>query len=108
MNIFFNESPGRFIITIDEKNEDNLLSHFGANCTFLGTVTSKKSMQIQDTGLVIMDVPFDRIRESWKKNFMKPKVLVLCGDGINCERENSPKLFPWLVLILLYFILMSF
>lgn len=63
----FNESPGRFIITVDEKNEDALLSHFGSSCTFLGTVTDKKSMQIQDTGLVIMDVPFDRIRESWKK-----------------------------------------
>lgn len=63
---FFNESPGRFIVSVDPAKEEEFRKIFsGQHCLRLGS-TIPDIMRFTRHGLVILDTPVKDARRAWK------------------------------------------
>ena len=70
LEFLFNESAGRFLVSVEEKNTTAFLQimrdHFVAP---LGTVSSDPFLRFADEGLVLVDLPLARVKTAWKEGF---------------------------------------
>jgi phosphoribosylformylglycinamidine synthase II len=66
--VLFSESNSRFLIEVaetDKKEFEKLM--FGKCCVQIGTVTKEPKLHVKGlSGKVIVDVPLDKLRQSWK------------------------------------------
>jgi phosphoribosylformylglycinamidine synthase len=63
---FFNESPGRFVISVPKEKEENLRKLFaGQHCMRLGE-TGSDILRFARHGLVVLDVPVREARRAWR------------------------------------------
>ncbi len=63
---FFNECPGRFVVSVDPKQESDFRKLFsGQHCVLLGTVVPE-ILRFTRSGLVVLDVPITEARRAWK------------------------------------------
>lgn len=63
---FFNESPGRFVVSVaPEKEEDFRKTFAGQHCLRLGVVRSEM-LRFTKHGLVVLDVPVREARRAWR------------------------------------------
>lgn len=57
LNIFFNEGPGRFLITIKKENQKEFENYFSGHPIWkLGTTTKKREVEVYHNGGVILNV----------------------------------------------------
>jgi phosphoribosylformylglycinamidine synthase II len=63
---FFNESAGRFVVSVDPKNEEEFRKLFsGQTCMRVG-VTAPEIMRFTRHGLVILDCPVKEAKRAWR------------------------------------------
>jgi phosphoribosylformylglycinamidine synthase subunit PurSL len=63
---FFNETPGRFVVSVDPAKEEDFRKIFsGQTCVKIGT-TTPDILRFTRHGLVILDVPVKEARRAWK------------------------------------------
>ena len=63
---FFNESPGRFVVSIPKEHEEEFHKLFaGQHCLRLGEV-QRDILRFARHGLVVLDVPVREARRAWR------------------------------------------
>lgn len=63
---FFNESPGRFVVSVPTASEGEFRKLFaGQHCLRLGT-TRPEILRFLRHGMVVLDVPVRDARRAWK------------------------------------------
>ena len=63
---FFNESPGRFVVSVPPRCEENFRKLFaGQHCLRLGS-TQSDILRFARHGLVVLDVPVREARRAWR------------------------------------------
>ncbi len=64
---FYNESSGRFIVSVSPENKESFEKHFEAiPCVAFGTTTEAEILRICNTSLVILDAPLEKLKNAWK------------------------------------------
>ena len=67
LEFFFNESAGRFLVSVSPRKEEEFLEHFKeVDVTPFGEVTHQKILRICDVGLVLVDAPVSALSETWR------------------------------------------
>lgn len=71
LELFYNETPGRFVVSVTPAQEAKFREHFaGEEIWALGEVTEAKILRICTVGLVILDIALGKAREAWKRGFL--------------------------------------
>ncbi|MFH1673309.1 MAG: AIR synthase-related protein [Pseudomonadota bacterium] len=68
--VLYSESAGRFIVTIDPRNQEpfeNLFKDIPHAC--IGTVTDKPELKINVNATPLIDIPVFDLKEAWKRPF---------------------------------------
>jgi phosphoribosylformylglycinamidine synthase len=64
---FFNETPGRFVVSVPAAIEQEFKKFFaGQACTYFGDITEADILRFTRFGLVIVDSPVRDARKAWK------------------------------------------
>jgi phosphoribosylformylglycinamidine synthase len=64
---FFNETPGRFVVSVPPEKEEEFRKLFaGQSCIRFGEVTQTDILRFTRHGLVILDTPVREARKAWK------------------------------------------
>ena len=63
---FFNESAGRFVVSVAPEKEKEFLKLFEGSYTPMGKVTEEGILRIMRHGLVILDTPLAILKKSWR------------------------------------------
>lgn len=64
---FFNETPGRFVVSVPPEKEEEFRKLFaGQACMKFGEVSEEDILRFTRNGLVILDAPVREARKAWK------------------------------------------
>lgn len=67
-NFFWNESPGRFVVSISPEFETLFTTHFaGIEMQFLGRVIERPEMLVSTRGTKLLQLSLDKITQTWKR-----------------------------------------
>lgn len=67
LEFLFNESPGRFVVSVAPERVEEFVKHFsGVTALPFGEVTEEKVVRVLNAGLVVVDVPLTRAKSAWK------------------------------------------
>lgn len=65
--LFFNEAPGRFVVSIAAKDEAKFLNHFAGEAVLpFGKSSQHDVLRITREGLVLVDASLARLRRAWQ------------------------------------------
>lgn len=66
---FFQETPGRFVVSVSESELPVFLAHFaGQPCLSMGRVSEEPILRVMRHGLVLLDTPLSAVQSAWKGN----------------------------------------
>lgn len=64
---FFNESAGRFVVSVAPEQEEAFLKHFNGKAAMkLGEVSDSEMIRFTREGLVILDIPVREAKKAWR------------------------------------------
>jgi phosphoribosylformylglycinamidine (FGAM) synthase-like enzyme len=63
---FYNESPGRFIVSVAPEKEEEFRKLFSGQCCLKIGTTSSDILRFSRHGLVVLDCPVKEVRKAWK------------------------------------------
>jgi phosphoribosylformylglycinamidine synthase len=67
MELFFNEAPGRFVVSIAPENVEQFCKLFARDQIMsFGKTTTSDVLRVTREGLVLVDAPISKIRSAWQ------------------------------------------
>ena len=74
--VLFSESNSRFLLEIAKRDKSTFEGLMKKNCALIGRVTKEQKVLIFGlNGKIVVDVPLEKLRKSWKMTFSPEEVL---------------------------------